>query len=187
MNLSMYVFCESTTLYICTFDFNQNQRRLIKLYYFFLLIKSVVLLWIKREIVVHLYYSFPLPTRHYNSTNIIGHFFFSIFFWSPEKKYCKIHLVVHSQCCTNKKKIYFSLLKVPPLLVFFVTRLIKKQKTKRNENYSLRKKVPTASLRRVSRRPSRGNAWIMGSESKEAPSLTKKSAKLFYYLRCGKK
>jgi hypothetical protein len=41
---------------------------------------------------------------------------------------------------------------------FFVTRLIKKQNTKRNENYSLRKKVPTASLRRVSRRPSRGNA-----------------------------
>jgi hypothetical protein len=45
-------------------------------------------------------------------------------------------------------------------MIFCVTRLIKTtkdEKDKRNENYSLRKKVSAASLRRMSKRPSGGD------------------------------
>jgi hypothetical protein len=68
---------------------------------------------------------------------------------------------------------------------FFVTRRIKttKDEKKKNENYSLKNKVPAASLHRISMRPSGGDAWIMRSGSEEAPSLARKSLQLFPSLR----
>jgi hypothetical protein len=46
------------------------------------------------------------------------------------------------------------------IYIFLLQKLIKttkRQKGKRNENYFLRKKVPVASLRRISKRSSEGN------------------------------
>jgi hypothetical protein len=46
------------------------------------------------------------------------------------------------------------------MIFFVVTRLIKTTKDgrKKNKNYPLRKKVSTASLRRISKRPSGGES-----------------------------
>jgi hypothetical protein len=49
-------------------------------------------------------------------------------------------------------------------------------KGKRKKNYFLVKKVPAASLRRISKRPYVVDAFIVRLESEETPKLTKKSA-----------